>query len=327
MSLAAALSDMRVEYVDGVTEVADKALPPGGSNLHMNAGNIGSWRAHVNALRQVVEQNLTTALILEDDVDWDIRIKSQMRDFAKASRLLIQPLKGSTDRFLDSTFPRPGEGAHNAENFDVKQKNGAVEEPMSSPYGDINRWDMLWIGHCGVRFPWASDGNVPIGRAVISNDETVPEPQHIEMQFGDTELQDQYPAHTRVVSRARVGTCIIGYAVSQPGARRLLYELGVNKMDASTDIMMRNICDGQGDRETATCFTVQPQLFQHHRPIAEKGSFSDITDHGHAYNKKAYTRNVRWSTHLNFQNLLGGRTDYIDLFKDGEEKDPDLGFG
>jgi hypothetical protein len=52
MSLAAALSDIKVEYVDGVDgqEVADKALPPGTVDLNIQNGTKGSWRAHMNAI-------------------------------------------------------------------------------------------------------------------------------------------------------------------------------------------------------------------------------------------------------------------------------------
>jgi hypothetical protein len=34
---------------------------------------------------------MNTALIIEDDLDWDIRIKDQLSNFAMASRVLIQP--------------------------------------------------------------------------------------------------------------------------------------------------------------------------------------------------------------------------------------------
>jgi hypothetical protein len=37
-------------------------------------------------LPSIVEQNLTTALIIGDDVDWDTRLKSQLQIFALASR-------------------------------------------------------------------------------------------------------------------------------------------------------------------------------------------------------------------------------------------------
>ncbi len=61
-------------------------------------------------------------------------------------------------------------------------------EPSTSPYEDINRRDFFFLGHCGSRLPRASDRNAPLGRAVIYDDETVSEPQHVMMQFGDSGL-------------------------------------------------------------------------------------------------------------------------------------------
>ena len=246
-----------------------------------------------------------------------------MRDFAKASRLLVQPLSGTTDRFLDPTYPQPREDQM-PQDFDIRKN--VTGEPSTSPYADIDRWDILWLGHCGSRFPRASDHNVPLGRAVIYDDETVPEPQHVVMQFGDSELVENYPAHTRVVSRAWMNTCTMGYGISLTGARRLLYQLSLNKMTGPTDIMLRSVCHGSEDRPVHTCLTVQPQLFQHHRPVGYKSSQSDISDHGTDYNERAFTRNVRWSTRMNFGKLLDGLTDYIDMFKDGEPADPSLEF-
>jgi hypothetical protein len=269
----------------------------------------------------MVEQNIASALVLEDDADWDLRIKSQMQDFARASRLLVQPVPGTSDQFLDPTYPQPSKGQQ-PKNFEVGKEHTA--EPTTSPYGDIDRWDLFWLGHCGCRFPRASDINAPLGRAVILNDTTVPEPQHVAMEFGNDELITEYPAHTRVVSRARMNTCTLGYALSLPGARRLLYELAVHKITGTTDMMFRSVCDGVDDRPIRTCLTVQPQLFQHHRPVGPKSTFSDISDHGSDYNDRAFTKNIRWSVRLNFPKLIDGQMDYIDLFKDGEHSD--IGF-
>ena len=271
----------------------------------------------------MIEQNITSALILEDDADWDIRIKEQMQNFAKASRLLVQPLTGTSDQILDPTHPRPKENQE-PQDFDIRNEN--TGEPSTSPYGDIDRWDFLWLGHCGAHFPRARDRDVPLGRALIRDDLTVPEPQHVHMQFGDSELVSNYPNHTRVVSRAWSNTCTVGYAISQPGARRLLYELSINKMTGPMDLMLRSLCDGSEDRPVHSCLTVQPQLFQHHRPVGDKSRQSDISDRGDEYNEHAYTRNVRWSTRLNFRKLIDGSTDYVELFKDGEEANPNLGF-
>jgi hypothetical protein len=139
------------------------------------------------------------------------------------------------------------------------------------------------------------------------------------MEYGDTELPTQYPAHTRVVSRARMNTCSLAYGISQPGARRILYELGVHKMSSPYDLMFRYVCDGVDDRQLATCLTVQPQLFQHHRPVGPKSSFSDISDHGGDVNDKATTANIRWSVRLNFPRLVSGATDWVDSYPDRTE--------
>jgi hypothetical protein len=266
---------------------------------------------------RIVEQNITSALVLEDDTDWDLRTKSQMRDFAKASRLLVQPLRGTKNIFLDPTHPQPRVG-QDFENFDID--SDTVTEPITSPYGDISRWDLLWLGHCGARFPYLSDVNAPLGRVVILNDQTVPEHQHLDMEYGGNDLIQQYPAHTRVVSRARLNTCSLGYGISQGGARRLLWELGTRLMSDTNDIMFRHVCDGVEGRELGVCLSVQPQLFQHHRPVGPRTGFSDIFDHGSGLNDYAYTRNIRWSIRLNFRQLISGSKDYSDLFKDGSDK-------
>jgi hypothetical protein len=240
-----------------------------------------------------------------------------MRDFAKASRLLVQPLRGTKNTYLDPTYPQPRVG-QDFEDFDLD--SDAVTEPTTSPYGEVSRWDLLWLGHCGARFPRHSDISSPLGRVVIPNDQTVPGHQHLDMEYGSDDLIRQYPAHTRVVSRARSNTCSLGYGISQGGAQRLLWALGTRLMSDTNDIMFRHVCDGAEGRELGVCLSVQPQLFQHHRPVGPRAGFSDISDHGSGFNDHAYTRNIRWSVRLNFRQLISGSKDYIDLFKDESEK-------
>jgi hypothetical protein len=40
----------------------------------------------------IVFKGLSTALILEDDLDWDLRLQSQLYDFAMLCRSLTQPI-------------------------------------------------------------------------------------------------------------------------------------------------------------------------------------------------------------------------------------------
>ena len=52
LTLSAALSGLKLDWVNGVKDdaVSHKAMPPGDAASAMTAGNLGSWRAHMNAL-------------------------------------------------------------------------------------------------------------------------------------------------------------------------------------------------------------------------------------------------------------------------------------
>ncbi|KAI0424416.1 glycosyltransferase family 25 protein [Xylaria sp. FL1042] len=75
-------------------------------------GSAMAWMGHLDLLKYVIASGLETAFIVEDDVDWDVRIKEQMKLISDNVRLYTQ------------TSP---------------------EEER--PYG-ID-WDVLWLGHCG----------------------------------------------------------------------------------------------------------------------------------------------------------------------------------
>ncbi|KAI1143141.1 glycosyltransferase family 25 protein [Hypoxylon sp. FL0543] len=75
-------------------------------------GSAKAWLSHVDLLKYVVASDLETAFIVEDDVDWDVRIKSEIR--------LVSD--------------------------NVRAYSG-VREDDPTPYG--TNWDLLWLGHCG----------------------------------------------------------------------------------------------------------------------------------------------------------------------------------
>lgn len=58
--------------VDGVlgSSISAKARPYGKARDDVDDAHFGSWRSHMNALKYIVDNDIETALILEDDVDW-----------------------------------------------------------------------------------------------------------------------------------------------------------------------------------------------------------------------------------------------------------------
>lgn len=54
MVLGAALSDIDIEFIDGVLgqDVPDKAVPVSPNHGRLQDPSIGSWRAHINAIQE-----------------------------------------------------------------------------------------------------------------------------------------------------------------------------------------------------------------------------------------------------------------------------------
>jgi GR25 family glycosyltransferase involved in LPS biosynthesis len=50
----------------------EKARPSDGGFLRDEQW--GCWRSHANMWKRVIDEKLETALILEDDVDWDVNV-------------------------------------------------------------------------------------------------------------------------------------------------------------------------------------------------------------------------------------------------------------
>lgn len=265
-----------------------------------------------------MRRNLTSALILEDDVDWDLRLKEQLRDFALSTRALIQPLAGSTASYADPTYPSPSPDAPvEVPDIDFTSLPHTVE-PHTSPYGD--GWDVLWIGHCGLSFPYnTTDGErMPKGRVIHKDDVTVPPKKDLWSWNSPFLLVDEYPPHTRAVSHAQEGLCTLGYAVSQLGARKLLADVALKPPKDAFDFLLRFYCEGRHGRNYHNCLGLQPALFHHFKFAGPLASASDIGNH-EGYREESWSDMIRWSVRLNAEKLMDGEDDFTDQYPDPEE--------
>ncbi|KXJ90051.1 hypothetical protein Micbo1qcDRAFT_73562 [Microdochium bolleyi] len=318
MRLQAVLSETRIKFVDAIRgdAVPDNAIPTTTKHIRLSDGSIGSWRAHINAIHEVVARNLSSALIMEDDIDWDVRIHKQLYDFARSAQALTQPLASGAKTYADPTYPRPQEGSPGTvpdlSLFDLPRTVPAKR----SPYGDD--WDLLWLGHCGMRFVSPDNAAAPKGRVIHHNDDTVAEKRYLWSITGPFKLVEDYPQHTRAVHHSEEGVCSLAYAVSQRGARKLLYELGTKDLKDGFDILLRFFCNGGGGRKPHLCLSVSPALFHHHRPAGPLAAQSDIGDHGDGFREHPLTDMVRWSVRLNADALLDGATEMHDGYPNSD---------
>ncbi|KAM3523261.1 hypothetical protein NHJ13051_005173 [Beauveria bassiana] len=321
MVLQAGLSNIVIEFVDSVRgdEINPKAIPAAESGEKLTPGAYGCWRGHMNALQEIVRRNISSALVLEDDSDWDVRIRSLLIDTALATRTLTQPLqgtgRGTPARYADPTYPEPS-GSVEAREFSLDDLP-ATAEPTTSPYGD--EWEMLWLGHCGVSWPVLATDNLPSGRAFRYNDSSVPATGLYSLS-NPYLLKDNYPTHTRAFHHVEDGVCSLAYAVTQKGARGMLRELALRGVSDNFDFQLRHYCKGMKGRRKHNCIAAQPPLFSHHRGVGLVSAGSNIDDHGEGYRSEAKTDMVRWSVALNADKIMDGKEDYLDGFPDPDEK-------
>jgi hypothetical protein len=246
------------------------------------------FSSHLLTGDRVVETGASTALIIEDDVDWDVRLRTVLDDFATASRSLH-----------NLTSPGPT-------NF----RDLPPTQIVNSPYGE--QWDVLWLGHCGMFL--ARSGAL----IIKDNDETVPKLQYLK-SFEDWSPSPltPYPPHSRMfMQQATDPSCSFAYAVSQKAARAVLHDIGIRRLTGPFDNMLRGWCVGLDSSEAHACYGVLPQLFDHYRREGKTDGDSDINAHGGGVREKAQTLNIRWSTRLNMERLLHGETEFDDQWPD-----------
>ncbi|KAH8591350.1 hypothetical protein B0O99DRAFT_690711 [Bisporella sp. PMI_857] len=203
LTLSAYFSGLELEFVDGVngSEVSTKEYP---NNWDMSEpiGTIGCWRGHMDIYSKMIRDRVQTAMIMEDDVDWDVMIKAQMTDFARGTRHI--------QRASHSTF---------------------------SPYGD--GWDILSTGHCGLQNKmkedqdyWVTDEDPTVLHYDLRTWSRTP-------NLTPSILSGN---RTRLVLSVHRFTCLASYAITLEGAARIVYDQSVLQNAKPIDLALAQIC-------------------------------------------------------------------------------------
>ena len=233
----------------------------------------------------MVHERLSTALIIEDDSDWDISLKDRLVEFGFASR-----------------------------HFSTKSLHGAEQ---TGPYG--NDWDLLWLGHCAVTECTSpnshTDGDPsnphptdtvtsPQQRYLLENDASVPRPAN-RLNFATIPDLSSYPNTTRAVFRAENGLCLYAYALSYRGAQKILRAQALLTKWLPIDLGIGEMCADQSN--PFNCIGVFPQLFDSHKMAGAMFRDSNIDRYpADKIRKTAYTANIVYSSRINVDRLLRG---------------------
>ncbi|KAF2115868.1 hypothetical protein BDV96DRAFT_687040 [Lophiotrema nucula] len=231
LALLAAETGLRLTMIPGIStdDMSEKGLPVTNNPTHdPHWPWVGIWRAHANAWRYIIDNDLGSTLILEDDVDWDVYIKDVMG-------LLNWQMR------YNNTIPRHG-------------RRGEKESRVSDCAYGCDYWDTMFVGQC------QNSAHPDDLRHMTYHDPYSP-------AVKDTgfvgELKDHWnlteeDASVRVLAPTFNPLCLQAYALSNLGARRALYQIGgFHSIHTAVDVeMIEHLESGQ-----LAGYTVTPPPF------------------------------------------------------------------
>ncbi|KAL4783508.1 hypothetical protein BJX76DRAFT_368365 [Aspergillus varians] len=280
--LGASVSGFHIEIIDATTpdEINPKTYPY-------------NWN-HDHRPVDILRDRLASAIIMEDDADWDVTIKTQLQSFAIAVRAL------------------------------QKADDATTTTATSSPYG--NDWDILWLGHCGI----SCRPNSPY-YLTTPTDPTLPKPDHFLPYWRDPPPNERSNS-SRMTCPINDGVCSIVYAVSFRGAQRILAALSVNPsgiaeqidIGAQFDVSLGRMCGS----EYLRCFAPYPALTGGYKSAGAAAKGSDINgpdDDGDGGEEEPFegpfSHGVMYSTMLNINRILAGEKSVLSTWDDVPAKE------
>ena len=196
-------------------------------NSTLDKGSALAWLGHLNALKQFLTDGGDTALILEDDVDFDTHIRTQqIPQTAYAIRELVDSQQGY--------------------------------------YGATEKWDLIWLGHCGDSFS-PSRGS-ELAKIKGYSDPTMPVSRDLHPWTRSFMEDIGALSQQRLVHESVSPLCSFAYSVTRHAAQRIVNELAHREPIRSAehpckafDVRLLESCRDHGLR----CITVNPELFHH----------------------------------------------------------------
>jgi hypothetical protein len=230
-------------------------------------------------MQEMVRENIQTALVFEDDADWDVAIKYQMLQAARATRFVT----------------------------------GQPEDAKSpSPYGDD--WDIIWFGHCAAGADPEHDR-----RFVVTDDPTVLPPWSRsefvkpDMSYWEEDSDDYLNFQTRIYFKSSWNSCTAAYAISLRGAEKVVFTESMVPYNDPVDNGMGAMCNQHS--LNFTCIAPFPTVVGISKPAGPSNRGSDIRGlENEQVSEQGWSERIMYSTRQNIPRILTGAEDFVSVF-------------
>ncbi|KAF3914089.1 hypothetical protein AA313_de0204412 [Arthrobotrys entomopaga] len=290
VSLIASQAGIKITHVIDAVKGEDihlKAYPYGTARTDLPLPYLGSWRSHMDAFKYIIDNRIETALVLEDDIDWDIYVKDQLTSFSNALRSnpLRKPL--TTDELTRAPYGL---------DWDVMHLGTSMNHMAPPPYNNLFH---------------SYDDDFTTPRSITQRDKPCGDRDFF--CWNDIIKQTRSGDKQRVIFPSYQPVGLVSLAVSYRGAQKMIYDLSWKALDTSMDFGVRNGCE----RGFLKGWSVAPPIMSSWRV---KGSGdSDLRNGGKgaggvgAGNMKGEGQGLGWSARKALQNQFEG----YNYWKDG----------
>ncbi|KAK6350430.1 hypothetical protein TWF718_003622 [Orbilia javanica] len=219
VTLIASEAGLKVTHVINAVrgeDIHQKAYPYGLARTELPLPYLGSWRSHMDAFKYIIDNRIETALLLEDDIDWDIYVKEQMTAFSKALR--TSPLRKP---FTTDELKRAPYGL----DWDVMHLGTSKNLMAPPPYNNLfHRYNDRYTTPRSLTYRTTPCGDRDF------------------FCWNDIIKQTQAADDQRIIFPSYQPIGLVALAVSFRGAQKMLYDLSWKGLDASMDFGVRDGC-------------------------------------------------------------------------------------
>jgi hypothetical protein len=191
-------------------------------------------------ISSMVQNRIQSALIIEDDADWDVLLKPQMLSFARGVRAI---------------------------------QNSVL--PLHSPYGDS--WNLLTLGHMGVNNKPFKEQKYYVTH---NDPTVLAEPRRAIGRKPDLSPEKLQGNYTRIVMEVNKLTATAAYGISLRGAARMLYDQSIVPDAQAIDLAISVMCRHDEIYNEPFCLGVYPMIFGLFRGIGSIDKDSDRRPEG-----------------------------------------------
>jgi len=246
---------------------------------------------YISLLEDFVGTGDETALFLEDDADFGVDIRAQMKLLSQ-SMTKDRRLERNTNRAADE------QQVQVQANSNIATDNSSSEDAMDlhNPYA-MDTWDIFWLGHWGMEFA----GNY---RLVDYTDQYALPWSHLTSDWNNF-YASQAAAQTgieqhQVVVHGTAPLSSYAWAITRSHAEKLVRRLR-NERAQTFDLALHMDCKGGVHR----CVAPVPEVMHHHKVAGQKsiGYVGNVDDGQHDLDwwrrVHKYTFNIQWSARCN----------------------------